>query len=808
VAVRRTLVIAAALLVVAIACVTQLRPTPSQELLVSPDSDIGRAGQTLDRRFGVDPVVVTLSADLSQTLAAPNLLKLLDLEGRIARLRGVRAVYGPGTFLNQTIVQSEEVLKRELGKSGEEAFAEAEAARKAALAAGATPEAAERRADRVRKAALGDRIKDYEELLVRLGTVGLPGLANAAYVNTVVFGTGVEPKRRFRWLFPDAAHAIVIVRPDPGLGEDETLALGRRITTLTRSAKLDGIRTSVGGFPLLAAALERETRSEFLRLAPIAILAMALLLALTLRRRRGRFVPLALALGGPLLAAGLSWPLGLGLSVSTVAALPVVLGLALDFAVQLQARFWHERTTGLAPPAAALAARAAIGPTLCLAAGAMAAGFLTLLVTSVPLLDRLGGFLALGTLTSVAKVLLVGPALLALVDRGAVTALTLPRRWPLAGFAVRPGALAVVLGLAAGGLALSGGTHLESDLRSLSPSGVNELRGVEALQRDLGTSGQVRVAIRAADVTAPDVVTWMGQVRDRALATQPRLAPGPNLADLVAAGGTPTTIDRDAVDGVLRLLPRYFLDAVITRDRRVAELSFGIPLVSVAEQGEIVQDIRRATRGAPDGVAVTATGLLAAASASTDSLESTRPGLLLLAAALIAVILFAAWRDVTRIAIVLCPALLAAGLTSLLLLVIDLELSPLGAALEPLVLAVGLEFGMLLDMRYREARAAGHEPAAAREHTTREIVPAVMLSASTVAVGFGVLCASRMPLLSQLGWLVALELALCLLAAIVVVPALAERLDRNHIGGADIHIPLFAERLARRLRAAGARKVA
>jgi predicted RND superfamily exporter protein len=157
---------------------------------------------------------------------------------------------------------------------------------------------------------------------------------------------------------------------------------------------------------------------------------------------------------------------------------------------------------------------------------------------------------------------------------------------------------------------------------------------------------------------------------------------------------------------------------------------------------------------------------------------------------------------------VLCPALLAAGLTSLLLLVIDLELSPLGAALEPLVLAVGLEFGMLLDMRYREARAAGHEPAAAREHTTREIVPAVMLSASTVAVGFGVLCASRMPLLSQLGWLVALELALCLLAALVVVPALAERLDRNHIGGADIHVPLFAERLARRLRAAGARKVA
>jgi len=808
VAVRRTLVIAAALLVVAIACVTQLRPTPSQQLLVAPGSDIGRAGAALDQRFGEDPVVVTLGADLSHTLAAPNLLKLLDLEGRIARLDGVRAVYGPGTFLNQTIVQSEEVLKRELGRSGEEALAEAEAARRAALARGATRVEAEKRADLVRKQALGEKVKDYEQLLVRLGTVGLPGLANAAYINTVVFGTGVQPKQRFRWLFPDAEHALIIVRPDRGLGEDATLALGRRVTALTKAAKLPDIRTDVGGFPLLAAALEGETRGEFLRLAPIAILAMLALLVLTLRRRRGRFVPLALALTGTALAAGLSWPFGLGLSVSTVAALPVVLGLALDFAIQLQARFWHEREGGLAPPAAARAARAAIGPTLGLAACAMTVGFLTLLITSVPLLDRLGAFLALGTVTSVAVVLLVGPAVLVLVDRGTVAPLALPRRLPLAGAGVRPGLLAVVLGVAVGGLALSGQTPLESDLPKLAPSGLNELRGVESLQRELGTSGQVRVAVRARDVTAPEVVRWMGQVRDRALKAQPRLAPGPNLADLVAAGGTEEVVDRDAVDGMLRLLPRYFLDAVISRDRRVAELSFGIPLVSVAEQGRIVQDIRSATRGAPEGVAVTAAGLVAAAAASTSSLESTRPGLLLLAAALIAAVLFAAWRDMTRIAIVLCPALLAAGLTSLLLLVIDLKLSPLGAALEPLVLAVGLEFGMLLDMRYREARAAGHPPAVAREQTTSEIGPAVMLSASTVAIGFGVLFASRMPLLSQLGWLVALELALCLVAAIVVVPALAERLDRNHVGGADIHVPVFAERLARRLRAVGARRVA
>ncbi len=804
---RRTLVIAAVLVAAAIACITRLEQTASPDLLVSPDSSIGQAQTTLDRSFGGEPVVVTLGGDLSQTLASESLLKILALEGKIARTPGVRAVYGPGTFLNQTITQSETVMKRELGAIGEQASQASAAARAAAIRAGASAAEADRRAEAARLDSLGTKAGDYQDLMVRLGSVGLPSLTNANYVNTVVFGTGVEPKQRFRWLFPDARNALIIVRPDPGLGEQATLRLGERIEDLTKAAELGEVRTSVGGFPLLAAALERETRSEILRLGPIAIGAMLLLLLLTLRRRRGRFVPLALALAGTVVATGLSWPLGLGLSVSTVAALPVVLGLALDFAVQLQARFWHERHAGLGARDAALEARSAVGPTLVLAAGAMSVGFLVLVATSVPLLDRLGAFLALGTVTSVAFVLLVGPALLVGLDRGVVAPLGLPSRVPLAGVSMRPAALAVLAGLAVGGLLLSGQTRLESDLRSLSPGGLAELQGVEDLQQALGTSGQVRVAIRADDVTDPEVVTWMGAVRARALEADPRLAPGPNLADLVTGGDPTGAIDRAGVDGILELLPRYFVDAVITRDRRVAELSFGIPLVSVAEQGRIVDAIREATRDAPDGTQVTATGLVAAAASSTESLESTRPGLLLLAAALIGAILFAVWRDVRRVAIVLGPALLAAGLAALALLLIDLRLSPLGAALEPLVLAVGLEFGMLLDMRYRQARADGRTPEQARLETTREIVPAVMLSASTVAVGFAVLVASRLPLLSQLGWLVALELALCVVAAVLMVPTLAQRLDRGAGGVTHIHVPAFADRVARRVTALGARKV-
>ncbi|PTL59556.1 MMPL family transporter [Paraconexibacter algicola] len=803
----RALWIASAAFAAAIVFASQLDQVSSTDLLVSPTSDAAAAQSELDADFGGEPIVVTLAADLSRTLSPSNIGKLLELEGRVSRLSGVRAVYGPATFLNQTIAQSETVLRDELGVAATKGAAAADAALRAARRSGASPAEAERRAEQARIDSLGPKAAQFRELMVRLGSVGFPSLVNRDYINTVVFGTGVQPKQRFRWLFPDAKLALIIVRPNPGLGEAATLALGRRIESLTNAAGIGDVRSNVGGFPLLASALERETRSEIVRLAPIAIGAMLLLLLLTLRRRRGRFVPLGLAVGGTVVAAGLSWPLGLGLSVSTVAALPVVLGLALDFAVQLQARYWHERHAGLDPQDAAHEARDAVGPTLILAAGAMSIGFLVLLLTSVPLLDRLGAFLALGTVSSVAVVLLVGPALLVALDRGLVAPLGLPKRMPLAGASLRPAAVALLVGVSVGGLALSGQTRLESDLRTLSPAGLEELRGVEDLQKALGTSGQVRVAVRAQDVTDPEVVTWMGAMRARALEADSRLAPGPNLADLVTGGDSTAKIDRASVDGVLKLLPKYFVDAVISKDRKVAEITFGIPLVSVEEQGRIVDKIREAARFAPDGTSVTATGLVAAAASSTDSLHSTRPGLLLLAAFLIGAVLFAVWRDLLRVAIVLGPALLAAGLAALVLLLIDLRLSPLGAALEPLVLAVGLEFGMLLDMRYRQARADGRTPEEARDETTREIVPAVMLSASTVAVGFAVLFASRLPLLSQLGWLVALELALCVIVAVLMVPALAQRLDRGASAVTHLPVPAFVDRLARRARGLGDRKV-
>jgi predicted RND superfamily exporter protein len=755
---------------------TQLQPVTPAELLVSGGSEIGAATRAQEAAFGAEPIVVAAEGDLQGTiLATPNLVGLLQLEGQIAELDGVKAVYGPGTFINQTIVQLESVVQEELGPVAEEAAQAADDAREEALASGADEQAAEEAGEAARLEALGPAQEQFEELLVRFGYVGLPSLSNSNFVRALVFGPSQAPKERFSFLFPDAQHALILVRPDSGLPDARLSALGDEIQTLAEAANVQEVKLTVAGAPLVAAAVSAEVRTELIRLAPIVLVVMGLVLLLALRARSA-LRALLLAAGAALLTAGIAAPLGLGLTPATVAALPVVLGLAVDFAVQLHVRFSAYLDEGHEPVDAARAAAAAVGPVLGLAALAMAAGFLVLTISPIPLVDRLGLMLAVGVLASLVVVMTFGPVLLAAAKGAHVRppALRLPAG--LVRVAGRTGVLAAATLLALAGIALSSQTQVQSDLTELAPGGLPELQRVQELQAALGTSGQLRVAVSGDDVTSPEILEWMAAMQDEIPALRDGVRPGPNLAELLLTGvvgqATPAQIQE-----LLGLVPRYFTSAVLSDDHQRAEISFGVPLLPVAEQAKLLTGIERVLDGAPAGVSAHPAGLVAVAADSVRELESERPWLLLAAFAGVFAVLLIARRNLARAALPLVPALLAAGISSLAILVLGLRLSPLSVGLEPLVLAVGVEFGLLLEARYREAREAGRDPAAAYSETLQRVGTAVAVSAATVALGFLVLVVSRLSLLSQFGALVAVELALCLAAAVLMVPLLARRFD-------------------------------
>ena len=125
---------------------------------------------------------------------------------------------------------------------------------------------------------------------------------------------------------------------------------------------------------------------------------MAATLALVFRTRL-RLLPLVLALAAAALTFGALSLAGGDLTMASIAALPVLIGLAVDYAIQFQARFDEVELAARASRARPAAARAAAARRArrSLTAGlATAVGFLVLLLSPVPMVRGFGALLVLG----------------------------------------------------------------------------------------------------------------------------------------------------------------------------------------------------------------------------------------------------------------------------------------------------------------------------------------------------------------------------------------------------------------------------
>ena len=84
--------------------------------------------------------------------------------------------------------------------------------------------------------------------------------------------------------------------------------------------------------------VEHALKDALLVLFAVALAVMALTLLLVFRSRL-RLLPLAIALAAAALVFGLTGLLGGSLTMASIAALPILIGLAVDYAIQFQSRF-------------------------------------------------------------------------------------------------------------------------------------------------------------------------------------------------------------------------------------------------------------------------------------------------------------------------------------------------------------------------------------------------------------------------------------------------------------------------------------
>src|SRR6202011_704060 len=183
---------------------------------------------------------------------------------------------------------------------------------------------------------------------------------------------------------------------------------------------------------------------------------------------------------------------------------------------------------------------------------------------------------------------------------------------------------------------------------------------------------------------------------------------------------------------------------VITPDRHVATLAFGIRLMGLQQQQQLLDEMR-ASLHPPAGVSAQLVGLpvLAAKSGAQVASPWRRLQVLIAGLAAVAFVLLIAFRGDRRRALVpLAPIALATEWSALILFLVRVPLNPMSVTLGALVIAISTEFSVLLSERHRQERLAGHDTVAALRRSYARTGAAVAASGVTAIAGFCVLVLS------------------------------------------------------------------
>ena len=842
-------VLAATALVALVATVGALglEADAGTDQLVDPDSEAFLATEEFKREFGDDAVVVLVKGDLEQLMLTSALGRLLALEaclsgnapeGRVfpdepapgpcealAEKKPARVVYGPATFLNQFAIQAERLLAEQSAAARKQARSAAAAAALEARRQGLSE--AEQRA--AAQAAAQEVMTRFEQQLIdlalRYGQTGIPRIDDPTFVSSVVFDSRRpgQPKARFAYLFPSADAALISVRLRPELTESER----REAIDQIRDAVADPafeIRDAeyvVSGVPVVVEGLAEKLSSEIFVLLVAALVVMALALALLLGPPL-RLLPLAIALAAAAIVFGLLAAFRGSLTMASLAVLPILIGLAVDYAIQVQARFAEFARAGASSARAAVEAAAAGAPVIGAAALATGAGFLVLLLSPIPMVRGFGLLLVIGIAAAFALALTAGLCALSLTkpdegrrqirellprplvaaldriaqSRRAISTRTraLGRR-ALALSVAAPGRVLVAgLVVAAIGWAVGTRTEVISDIRELVPRDLPELQNVDELQQATGVSGEVDVTVTAPDLTEPEVIAWMSEYKQRVLARagfageatscleqETRLCPSIALPDLFGGdGGEPT---QARIRRVLELLPPYFSQAVVGVDPQTQELgdtaviAFGIKVMPFDEQKRLIDAIRAeidppgTENDPPAGVSAEVVGLPVLAADAHSALQGNRYLLTVAGLIAVALVLLAVYRSLRRALVPLVPVALATGWSALGLAIVGVPLNPMSATLGALVIAIATEFSVLLAARFEEERSAELSVGEALRRAYSRTGMAVLASGITAIAGFAALIATDIRMLRDFGIVTVIDLSVALLGVLLILPA-------------------------------------
>jgi hydrophobe/amphiphile efflux-3 (HAE3) family protein len=614
---------------------------------------------------------------------------------------------------------------------------------------------------------------------------------NPEWVRFLLFDNRGEIRKSLRPFFTDETHAQLVTRLVGNASLEDEGTASEQVQDIALAEPYDGADVTSTGAPVLLKDLNDYLRGGMLTLGAIAAGIMVVILLL-LFGVRWRLLPLAVILIGLVWAFGLAGYLGIPLSVVTIAGLPVMLGVGIDYAIQMHSRIEEEVVIDRAAHPIQEAS-VNLGPALLVVTFDAVFAFLALRFARVPMIRDFGLLLAVGIAVICIASIVVPLAALGIREYRSPTQGKDFSRGNLARLVVWLGSLPTRLALpiaVASAAVFAGGIIVEDDLtiQSDPEQWVNQdsqvIHDIDTVKTETGSSAELGIFVESDELFSDETAAFVTDFANEQLAALPD--------DLLTASSLVTTVSfllempdttvlaptGEDVRRAYDVAPPDIQTALVNPDAGAFNMVFRTAPGSLDHRAVYVNDIRdelqsgtlengdpipQSVRATPSGLAVVGVGLL-------ENIEANRILLTYLAIAFVFAYLVLRLRSFVRALLSMVPVLTAVGAASLIAWIFDLQLSPMTAVGGPLVVAVCTEFTSLILLRFIEERRRGYSPQEAMDVTARRTGRAFIVSALTAISGVAVIAFSSLPLLRDFGTIVAMNVAVALVSALVFLP--------------------------------------
>ncbi len=615
----------------------------------------------------------------------------------------------------------------------------------------------------------------------------------------------------FGKLVPDDTHMLVSVVMTGSVTEDKKKDI---LAATEEAVKLSNFPPSyniiVTGDPAFSISMNTAMNTSMGPLLGLAAFFMLIVLGVVFGHVRWRWLPLPIVLLGVIYTFGAMGFLGIPLSMVSMSAFPVLIGLGIDYAIQFHNRIEEELHKEGNKSRAIINTVKHTGPAVLIALTMTGLGFFSLFTSTVPMIRDFGKLLTIGIIMCYLAALFVGVITVSLFDsisekglfrklKGKLrptksTAEISPKKPKprlIGNFLAKLTDLTIkynviVIGIATllcvAGLIADESVGIQTDTQTFVPQDMPALLDLKHMQDIMGGNDELNLILKVEDTADPNVLKWMDKFGEHEV-RRAHIYSASSIATLVKEANNGVIPDnRNEIEAIYEKIPEaqksrlMYGNNMLLLNLNIGNAQSDIKVTGIQDLSDIVkQDIQWLQP--PPGTTITVTGNSVVFTEVIGALtggriEMTYIGLFLVLGGLLVV-----YRDWLKALVPIIPMFIVTGWSGLVMKSLGLLYTPMTATLGALILGIGCEYSILMMERYFEERDKGFSPLEAIHKTSESIGAALLASGATVVFGFAALIASPFPLTSNFGMVTVIDIVLVLVSTFTVFPPLIIVLD-------------------------------